>query len=446
MAIINQNADQNKVDIYKDGNLILQYTDTLNSNDTFVRELGANTYHYTSDGEIQLLQVTKATRFIKRTKKNRTFNEKFLTLDIETRVISNVHKPYLISFYDGKESLSFYLSDYSSVNEMFEDAILSLCRAKYHRHKVYIHNLASFDGIFLLKYLSKIGIVKPLINNGRIIQFQLEYFEPNRDYSIILDFRDSYQILLASLKRLSKSFNTETQKSIFPYRFANNHNLDYNAKVPALRYFDDISIEEYNSYCDNLSHSWNLRNESIKYCVTDCIALYQVIDKFNQILFDEFSININEHPTISSHARRVFCTHFLEENTIPMIYGEDYRKLKLSYTGGATDMYIPANDKGELVYGYDVNSLYPYIMANFLMPVGSINYFEGDIRKYQLDAFGFFYCKNVTPDNLPHPILHTHVKTKAGLRTIAGIGTYHDMIFSHSYDNAIKAGYKIEIL
>jgi hypothetical protein len=344
MAIINQNAEQNKVDIYKDGNLILQYTDTLNSNDTFVRELGANTYHYTSDGEIQLLQVSKATRFIKRTKASRTFNEKFLTLDIETRVINNVHKPYLISFYDGKESLSFFLSDYSSVNEMFEDAILSLCRAKYHRHKIYIHNLANFDGIFLLKYLAKIGRIKPLINNGRIIQFQLEYFEPNRDYSIILDFRDSYQILLASLNRLSNSFDTQTQKSIFPYRFANNHNLDYNGKVPALRYFDDITLEEYNTYCETFSHSWNLKDEAINYCINDCVSLYEVVEKFNRLLFDEFSININEHPTISSHARRVFTTHFLGENTIPMIYGEDYRKLKVSYTGGATDMYIPSND------------------------------------------------------------------------------------------------------
>jgi hypothetical protein len=274
LAIINHTDNQNKVDLYKDGNMILQYTDILNSNGTFVRELGSNTYHYTSDGETQLLSVSKATRFIKRTKASRTFNEKFLTLDIETRIINNVHKPYLIVFFDGKESVSFFLSDYSSVNEMFEDAILSICRAKYHRHKVYIHNLASFDGIFLLKYLTKIGRVKPLINNGRIIQFQLEYFEPNRDYSIILDFRDSYQILLASLKRLSKSFDTNTQKSIFPYKFANNHNLDYNGKIPALRYFDDLSVEEYNSYCENFSQSWNLKDEAIKYCVNDCIALY----------------------------------------------------------------------------------------------------------------------------------------------------------------------------
>jgi len=312
LAIISQADNKNMVDIYKDGQLILQYVDTLNNNETFTRELGSNTYHYSSDGEIQLLKVSKSTKFIKPTKKSRTFNEKFLTLDIETKVINNVHKPYLISFYDGHISESFFLSDYSSVDEMFNDAILSLCRAKYHRHKVYIHNLSNFDGIFLLKYLSKIGKIKPLINNGRIIQFQLEYAQPNRDYSIILDFRDSYQILLASLNRLSNSFDTSTPKSVFPFKFANNHNLDYEGKVPSLRYFDDTAFASQSEYLEYskafIGVNWNLRDEAIKYCVNDCVSLYEVVEKFNKLLFDEFSINLNEHPTISSHARRLYCT------------------------------------------------------------------------------------------------------------------------------------------
>ena len=152
------------------------------------------------------------------------------------------------------------------------------------------------------------------------------------------------------------------------------------------------------------------------------MALYQVIREFNRLYFEKFKININEHPTVSSHSRRVFTSHYIIENTIPMIYGEDYRKLKISYTGGATDMYIPTNNDGELIYGYDVNSLYPYVMANFPMPVGQKTYFEGDIRKVDPDAFGFFFCKITAPDNLEHPILQTHVKTKGGLRTVAALG------------------------
>lgn len=45
-----------------------------------------------------------------------------------------------------------------------------------------------------------------------------------------------------------------------------------------------------------------------------------------------------------------------------------------------------------------------------------------------------------------HPILQTHIKTSGGLRTIAALGSYDDMIFSKEMDNAIKIGYKFDIL
>lgn len=70
-------------------------------------------------------------------------------------------------------------------------------------------------------------------------------------------------------------------------------------------------------------------------------------------------------------AFRLFRSHYLEKDTIPMIYGDNYKRLKISYTGGAVDMYIPTNEENELVYAYDVNSLYPYVMVNFPMPIGS---------------------------------------------------------------------------
>lgn len=50
------------------------------------------------------------------------------------------------------------------------------------------------------------------------------------------------------------------------------------------------------------------------------------------------------------------------------------------------------------MYGYDVNSLYPFILANYPMPVGQKTYFEGDIRKYLPRAFRFFDCKITTPN------------------------------------------------
>jgi hypothetical protein len=53
-------------------------------------------------------------------------------------------------------------------------------------------------------------------------------------------------------------------------------------------------------------------------------------------------------------------------------------------------MYVPENKKGVKIFAYDVNSLYPYVMDQFDMPVGNPIHFFGDIRKVEPNAFGFF--------------------------------------------------------
>jgi hypothetical protein len=85
-------------------------------------------------------------------------------------------------------------------------------------------------------------------------------------------------------------------------------------------------------------------------------------------------------------------------------------------------MYIPRPPKEIKIFGYDVNSLYPFVMKEFDMPTGKPVFFQGDIRKVDENAFGFFYCKIISPDNLKHPILQTHIKTKSGLRSVAPLG------------------------
>jgi len=448
-AVLKKFPNYNYVEIMKSGNLVLTYKDIIKENETsFIREIGKNTYHYNENNKLEVITVNKDNRYIKTKYRTNFINNKFITLDIETKLIDNTHVPYLISYFDGKISKSFFSTDYNSPVEMLHDCILSLCRFKYNRHKIYIHNLANFDGVFLLKALAEIGDLKVLMNNEKLISFDF-HFKPSlfTKNEIVLQFRDSYQILLSSLSKLGNSFKVNTIKTIFPYKFINDNNLNYIGLIPSINYFDNITNDEYLNYCEEFQNQqWNLRNEAIKYCVNDCKSLFEVILKFNKLYFDNFNININEHVTLSSHALRLYRTHFMKEKTIPMIYGIDFRCLQASYTGGSTDMFIPTNTKKELVYAYDVNSLYPFIMANFPMPIGNKTYFEGDIRKINPDAFGFFNCKITTPTNLKHPILQTHVQTKSGLRTIAALGTYTDMIFSHSMDNAIKLGYKFEIL
>jgi len=169
---------------------------------------------------------------------------------------------------------------------------------------------------------------------------------------------------------------------------------------------------------------------------------------FNKLIFDKFKLNINKYPTLSSLSFGIFLTKYLNnlKISIPMLSGQINKDIRLSYTGGSTDMFIPHNLDNELVYGYDINSLYPSVMQNKNLPIGKPTYFEGDIRKYNPEAYGFFYCKVETPINLIHPIIQLHVKTKSGLRTISPLGTFESMFFSEEMDNAIKLGYNFKIL
>src|ERR1700682_1000577 len=150
-----------------------------------------------------------------------------------------------------------------------------------------------------------------------------------------------------------------------------------------------------------------MKEESIRYCEIDCITLYQIIIKFNDLIFDLFNINIHKYPTLSSLAFAIFRSKFLVENLIPQLSGQVDKDIRQGYTGGAVDMYIPRPPEGVNLHCYDVNSLYPFIMQHCEMPVGKPVLFEGNIRLIDKEAFGFFFCKITTPDNLQHPIIQT---------------------------------------
>jgi len=146
----------------------------------------------------------------------------------------------------------------------------------------------------------------------------------------------------------------------------------------------------------------------------------------------------------------------MKKENIANITGDVYKEIKLAYTGGSTDIYIPKPPLGFKIYAYDVNALYPFVMLNNIYPVGDPIYFEGNIinnyryisieNRLNSRPFGFFYCKIQAPENLLHPILQIHHKTKDGIRTISPLGNFEGMFFSEELYNAQKFGYKFEVL
>ena len=431
----------NEVKILKQGKQISFFRDEIKSESEFVRTIGNKKYHFKNKEQILFTKEIK-TKFISKSKKDKVLTEKFLTLDIETFVNKqNILIPFCVSVYDGIKVTNFYLSNFNSVDNMMLTALKSIMIRKYNNYNVYMHNMAKFDIIFLFKYLVKLGIVKPIIHNDRIISINFNFEKKYR-----LTFKDSLLLLLMGLDKLSKSFKVTDKKYQFPIFYVNENNLNYVGEVPDIKFFKNTNQNEYTNYKTEFNSNWNLKNEAIKYCNLDCISLHQVLLKFSKMIFELFKKNIHKYPTLPSLAYAIFKSNFMDKENIPQLVGKIEKDIKAGYTGGAVDMYIPELKTSEILKCYDVNSLYPSQMQSQLMPVGKPVYFEGNILDVDPDAFGFFYCKIKAPDDILHPILQTRFKTKNGVRTISPIGTWKDMLFSLEMKNAIKYGYKIEIL
>lgn len=448
-------SDHNFIQVFKEEEKIITFKDYFSDDyGTFTRIVNNDKVFVYEKGEVILKKISKKVNTLNSISPSKKINNKIITLDIETYTIDGVMKPYCVGVYDGKNKKSYYLTDYADEERMIYYALIGIIKAKYHLYNVYVHNLSKFDGIYLLNVLKRIGDtnIKITRKDGKFINIKVIY---NDKYTI--NFRDSLLILPVSLSKLAKSFELE-DKGVFPYKFLDNKynkdiNLNYRGEMPDKIYFN-ISYEEYNKlsrlYPNTLnnwfseSDSWDLRKETIKYCELDCELLYQVLTKYNEYIFKYFKLNINKYPTLPSLAFAIFRANFLPEAQIPLLNEDLNIDIRQSYSGGSVDVYKPY---GENIIGYDVNSLYPFVMKNMQMPVGIPTYFEGDITQFEdiSNKLGFFQVEIQAPDNLKHPIIQTKVETKGGIRTVSPLGSWTDWIFSEEMNNAKTFGYKFKI-
>lgn len=270
----------NNVEILHNQKVILKFKDMkndLNNLSTFNRLIKNQEYVF-KNGLLIVKKLNRNSSYLESVNISKNLIEKFITLDIETRVINDIISPYCICYYEGHKSYSFYLSDYNNPNDMIKSCLISLMKKKYDGYKIYVHNLSNFDGIFLLKILSSFDncSLKPKIKDGKFINLQLNF----NKYKIY--FRDSFLMLPLSLRKLAKAFQVDIQKGYFPYRFVTETNLEYIGITPDISFFDfkydenlddnEFMARKMEIYNNLISTTWNLRSETIKYCIDDCVS------------------------------------------------------------------------------------------------------------------------------------------------------------------------------
>ena len=441
------------------GILLVKAIDTIYNSNLFERNINNVTLTIENNKIIKVkicnnLKTISNNSFIKNVKAVSERNKQFGTFDLETFIDSDgLSKVYALGFttnMDLKPNL-YYLTDVSD-NLDFDLLILTcidkMLVRKYNNFIFYTHNFGRFDCIFIFNVLKKANIIKGFdyynlkttIRDETIIKLDIKIKKKtsNKSEFIKISIVDSLNLLNNSLDKLTKDFNVNIKKGIFPYNFVNKDNLNYVGNTPDMIYYNNLNLLEYNKIC---KEKWDLKQESLSYLEADLLSHLSVMNEFSKTLYQEFNIQLTDSLTISRLALNIFLKRYLKDSKIPLINNYNiFNFIKSGYYGGITEVYKPFGRN--LIY-IDVNSLYPFAALN-PMPGMICEYIE-TFEELGLDLnslFGFFYAKVKTKDNIPFGLLP--VKTDKGL--IFPQGEFTGVWCSEELKYAKENGYDITVI
>ena len=223
---------------------------------------------------------------------------------------------------------------------------------KHYNSNIYFHNLR-FDGEFILSWLLKNGfkyndqLVTKTFNcviagTGQFYKMDICFYKKGK-YRKVVHIYDSLKKLPFPVKKIAEAFELPILKG----------EIDYTAK----REIGHILTEEEVSY---------LRND------------VEIMARALKIQLDEGLT----HMTIGSDALHSFKS-IISEKTFksyyPILDLEVDKDIRRAYKGGYTytNKIFQAKDVGEGLV-YDVNSMYPSVMYDELLPFGIPIFFEGE--------------------------------------------------------------------
>jgi DNA polymerase type B, organellar and viral len=291
------------IDYIKNNKVKLSWEDKILNKDHLVRIIGKTTVEY-KDNSFVSIKTIRNFQKIKKVKAQNKINNNFIAGDLETILNKdNIMEPYLASFF--QKGISGYEIDLN-VDLLFSSYFKRLLSRKNRGFDIYFHNLSGFDGFFILRYLIKFGYkISPLMHSGKLIQIDIN--KGRNSWSI----KDSNLILLQSLNKLARAFNLSINKGLFPYFLSD---INYSGEYPNYHFFnqDKIKEEEYNLEKEKFKETkWNFKKEAIKYCLNDSKILFNILESFNKLIFERFSLNIHKYPTTPSLAFAIFRSKYL---------------------------------------------------------------------------------------------------------------------------------------
>lgn len=237
-------------------------------------------------------------------------------------------RPFLVGYYDGDKFVSWYGDD------CIKDCINHVLTNDNDGMRFYAHFGGIFDWLHFLPLLKSLGFGFEIIATQSKIQM-IKIKRNNKSHRKGWTFLDSGQIIPTGLKAISKTFNVKVKK-----------------------------MEEMDLNTHELDPIW------IEYLRDDCISLYQVIDKYTDLIENTFKgeLGITAASTAMKTFRRSYLEYPIERHV------KDHDLFRRTYYGGRVEIF---REKGDNIRYYDINSSYPFSMLSE-MPVGKKITWEGD--------------------------------------------------------------------
>lgn len=357
--------------------------------------------------------------FTERNRKNIKTKRGLLTFDFETRPTEKYHliKASNTKSFILKDTICcMYYKNYKS--EDFKEVVLvtdkdkSSARkfidwlneeAKHNRsYNILAHNGGKFDFYFFISNLTDKELLECEIQMRGITIIGINY-RGNL-------FKDSCCFLTDSLSNLSKSFKVEHGKIC-------SMTLD-NKEISSSQlcfYKPELTFNQFLELQHSNKDFWNLY---VKYCVYDCIALYEIWIKFTECvngLIEKISpyllkkCPLMSSSTIGSHSKKLLVeinkfngkinsykkgietfTGVYYENDLKSIDREKYDFLCKFKRGGISH----CNQAGKHlsgITGVDIASQYPASLLYSYIPTGESNW----VYAYDKNKHGFYHLKNV---------------------------------------------------
>src|SRR5882672_4689900 len=238
----NKNINSYKGIVFKNENEYITFTDTIIAKNEFnlIRQIG-NSSIFIKDNLVQFIETKINSRQIELKKRALKRDTNYVIFDIECYLDKdNNFIPYACKWYTPKRSITYDVRDYKNWEEMISVFLIDIfvyCPDS----TIYVHNLSSFDSLYLLKSLYKYFNTSPIIKDNKIISINVSKIinMNNKNKKIKLFFKDSLLLLPLALEKLINSFSIETKKLPFPYKFVREDNLNYIGPIPDYDYYKD---------------------------------------------------------------------------------------------------------------------------------------------------------------------------------------------------------------